>query len=821
MQNSKCQDCGLYRTTKRVCIYGENLTPHKVMIIGEAPGADEERFGKPFQGRSGQLLREELERVGLTDVYITNVVKCRPPANREPTPDELKACRKYLDDELATVKPEFVLALGSTAAKSFLKISKITQDHGKVLPKESFTGMAAFHPAYALRDPSKLEPLQKDLRRFANLVAGEKPREKPSYRVVRTAEDLQAFADDFRAAERFSFDLETTGLFMHNTAERIRCLGIATPQQRWVFPLHMPDSPFPEHRNHYKLVRWLVNEARGKWCIAHNGKFDNLWLWTRYGTAFHINVDTMLLSHTLDENRPHGLKELARTELGVPDYDIDVKEKQGDLFDTEKLYEYNALDVAYTLEIATLFEARLRKSKSLRRLFYSLIMPAARAFEHIELEGFTIDLEKFNEGERLLQIESAKLEKELNQLAGEDVNWNSPKQVGQILFGKFKLKPTVYTDKGQPSTGEEALYNLKDQHPVATKLVEYREATKFLGTYFQGWREMMIGNTVYFSTKLHGTVTGRYSSRLHQTPRDGRIRNCVTAPPGWTFVQGDLSQAELRIAAIASKDIEMITGFRRETDAHWKTLLFTIEAGGGEYVPHVFETARQLGKPTKDLSEACSTLLKAGHEKCIKVWKGWKEGRKKAKGINFGFIYGMKEKKFVEYAKLKYGFEPTLEEAEVLRDAYFRLYRQLEAWHEKQRRLVSIDGYVTNLAGRVRRLPGIFSSDRSLKSEAERQAINSPIQGFIGDLKAMAMVEICQTLPRYHVKVLGEVHDSILMIVRNESLDEYLPKIARIMKAPKLLKEFGLDNLPVPIEADLEVGPWGAGKPYVLPSEFD
>jgi DNA polymerase-1 len=356
---------------------------------------------------------------------------------------------------------------------------------------------------------------------------------------------------------------------------------------------------------------------------------------------------------------------------------------------------------------------------------------------------------------------------------------------------------------------------LKDKHPVATQLVKYRELDKFLGTYLDGWKSLMHEELVFFSYKLHGTVTGRYSSRLHQTPRDGRIRNVVSAPEGWTFVQGDFSQAELRVAAILSGDLELIHCFKHGIDVHWRTLLYVVQAGGaGEYVKPAIETAHKMllkrNPKTKrpNFNQSIEILLKEGHEKAIEVWEGWKEARKKAKGINFGFVYGMKERKFIEYAKLKYGFEPTEEEASQIRRAYFQLYRGLDPWHQKMRRFVRLDGQVRSLSGRLRRLPGVTSADRGKRAECERQAINSPVQGFIGDFKAMALVELEEKLDWDRARVVGEVHDSILFWVRTEHLEEELPKIAQIMQNPSLLKEFNI-KLPVPIDVELEYGPWG------------
>jgi len=174
----------------------------------------------------------------------------------------------------------------------------------------------------------------------------------------------------------------------------------------------------------------------------------------------------------------------------------------------------------------------------------------------------------------------------------------------------------------------------------------------------------------------------------------------------------------------------------------------------------------------------------------------------------------MREQKFIETCILKYGFTPTLVEATRSRIAFFSLYRQLPDWHTKQIRLCHLNGYVYNLAGRMRRLPGIYSTDWSVSSECERQAINSPVQGYIGDHKAAAAIEIHETFnPETELRIVGEVHDSILLWIRPNKVDELLPRVAEIMKTPKFVRETGID-LFIPIEAEFELGAWGAGKTW-------
>ena len=839
--NPSCQNCELHKTTRgTVCLAGEGPKGAEIMFVGEAPGAKEEKTGRPFMGDSGQVLRQELRRNGLTSVYITNVVKCRPPGNETPSVQQAKACREYLDYEIQRIKPKVVVALGATAAKAlFTGKTKVTEHHGSFIPPEKhpFTGYICYHPAYALRDPSKLPAFKADIARLARTMRGESRKVGVKWNLVRRG-NYETFLREFRQAPEFSFDLETSGLFMHDKKGWINAIIIGLPNRTWVIPLMRPGlypgrknpkkkkfhrgSPWTRGKAGYYLMKALFRLARGaeKKAVGQNAKFDNLWLMRYYGDKFFLHFDTMLASHTIDENVEHGLKSLARTYLDVPDYDLSTSEKRGNVAPM-KLYQYGSYDGAYTLALRPLLEQQLRKEPELVRLFYRLVMPAARAFEDIELEGLTIDFERMKEIGLELKDQKMDLEGELNLIAGRKVNWNSPPQVAEVLFEDLELKATVLTPRGAPSTSEEALIGLITQHPIIEKLFKYREISKFLSTYIEGLQEFMVGDKLYVSYKIHGTVTGRYSSRIHSIPRDGSIRNLVTAPRGWKFVQGDISQAELRIAAQLSGDLMMRKCFKDgKPDIHWLVFLRNLGSGGSsEYSDKARSTARKLlGSGGRiNFSDTLSLLLQAGHEKCIKIWSGWKEGRKRGKATSFGYLYGMYEKKFIQTAKVKYGWEPSWDEAHQSRVGFFETFPDIPRWHEKQKKLVKINGFVRNLFGRRRRLPGIFSKDKGVRMEAERQAINSPVQGTIGDWKAAIVVEIHETIDRDKLRVVGEHHDAALMIVREGCEDEVLPQVLEIMRSPKLLKTFKI-KLDIPMEGELEVGPWGAGKRYFPPA---
>lgn len=749
------------------------------MLIGEAPGAAESKSGKPFQGQSGQLLRRELEAVGIDpeEVYITNMAKCRPPENRTPTNPELKACRHYLETEIDTVDPEYILLLGATALK-FIKKTKITELRGTVFEVDNRKFMPVFHPAAALRDPGRLPGLRHDLQKFANLVHQVDQQETQIRWRVIDASNCAKFLDEFQDTKYFSFDCETTGLLVQDPEFDVNSISFTFDTlETWVLPLAKNERPD-------WAIGMLIRAhgiSQGKLGIGHNGKYDNMSLMARYKIRFYLAFDTMMASHTFDENTPHGLKFLAGIHCNAPDYDtLTLKEKLGLVGDFNKVLEYNAYDSYYTFKLFQFYRDKFKRTAKLRRLFNKLVMPAARIFEEADFGGHYIHLDQFEQTRIDLTNSVNRTKAELQKMSGtrKVINWNSPAQIGELLFGKLGLEVTHYTDKGKPSTGESALLELKGVHPIADKLIEYRGYQKSLSTYIEGWGEWMVGHYLYLSTKLHGTVTGRYSSRLHQTPRDGTIRNLIGAPEqeGWSFVCADFSQIELRLAAEASQD---------------QRLKFIFQTGGDV---HAATASEVIGIPPDQLT---------------------KEQRKQGKPINFGFLYGMGWPKFRIYSKENYGVLFSDQEAKAYRDRFFDLYAGLTAWHERMRRKVREDGYVEYLSGRLRRLPGVFSQEKEVRAEAERQAINSPIQGFgSGDLKAMAMVAIHETFSSDVVRIKGEVHDSILMWVKTKRIEEILPRVKNLMENPPLFKEFGIE-LSVPLIVDLEVGTWGKGIKWV------
>ena len=802
----------------------------EVFVIGEAPGANEDQRGIPFIGESGRILRNELKRNKLTKkTYITNLVKCRPPNNRTPTAAEIKACRPYLDKELAALRPAYVVTAGVPATKTLFRgKAKINQFHGEVIdnPKVPYIGMPIFHPAYTLRDPSKLPGLQDDLARLARLIDSGLRDDTVNWSVVRKG-NLDTFIREFEAAPRFAFDCETSGLFPFDPDGYITAIGIALDHRTWVIPGFMhPEyqqfshSPFAHGNALRRLMQLLFFLAHrdNKRTYAQNGKFDNKWFRCQFGGSFHLTFDVMLAHHVLDENLHHDLTSLCRTYLDEPEYDISLEEKNGKSKKPMRNYKYCGQDATYTLRLGILFEEMLRAEPELHRLYWKITMPGARAMEDAEMEGLTIDPAARKEIGLQLLTRKIQLREELNGIAGYELNWDSPAQIAKLLYDELGYRCKVFTKKKKPSTSEEALISISHK-PVVKKILELRGTSKFLNTYIKGWQKYRIGNKYYFDYKIHGTVTGRYSSPLHPIPRDGSIRSLVTAPSGWTLCALDIATAEMRVAAHLARDPAMRQCFIDGVDIHWRTMIENLRISReSEWTNLVWFTAECLepnymrcSKPT--YSDCLDIMMKAGPKKCIKIEPRWYEARTRAKAINFGFIYGMYEKKFIQQARKDYDWEPSKAEAKNARRAYFRLYSQLENWHTRTKRLARSNSHVRCLTGRLRRLPGIHAKDRKVRAESERQAVNSGVQAMIGDYKVMLLIEIHQTFSRKKVRLVGEHHDSVLTLIKNEHIDECVPQMLKIAERPALMDTFKI-KLSVPMEGEAELGPWGKGEKY-------
>lgn len=784
-----CQQCGLHIYSDPPCIKGGGPTPCKVMIINSLPGDLDENEGR---ATIPNHLKKQLQEMGLEEVYYTNAIKCRTPKEYKIKVGEINKCKYFLQKEISKVKPQYILLMGAQALKATIGGS-ITTLNGVVVEKDGIKYLPSYNPGIIYRDPSKAPQVQQAMNNFKSLVTtGDTPQLPQLNLHILTTRKQVIEAFEKLKGQCISYDIETTGVDRFNC--QINLLGFGNTQVQYIIPLQAKYGPL---RGRFLAQKRLVKQAMkcmplAKSRAAGNGKFDNNFLEHYCGLKPFLDFDVVLASHCLNENSPNGVKENAILELNVPNWDIPLEHKKGN-YKTHREYEeyvtYLGYDIFFEAALAEHQKKKLREDKSLGLLFKHLYMPVARAYEETEMNGVAVYEEKFKVTEKKLNKELQRVIRKLDRYK-KGVNWNSPQQVGTFLYQDLKLPVLERTETGAPSTGESVLKRLRDKHKAVELLLEYRGKAIQISHFVDGWKSRMVDWRIHPVFKLYGTVTGRTSCtnpNLQQVPRSKNIRSQLgTHRDGWFFVEIDLSQAELRITAIISGEPTMIRIYQTGGDIHHNTYVAV------------------TGKEFSDVPS-------------IK-----KEERKKAKATNFGFVYGMGWSKYQEYARDNYEIIVSQDEAKDTRKAFFNTYSKLPAWHDRQRKIVRQLKKVRSPIGRIRRLPDIDSNDKGKRAEAERQGINSPVQGFASDITLLGYAEIMQYSRVYHKHLrlnksrfrgVGTVHDALLFEVEGDYLEEFVWKAKKIVENSKALSSIFKFTPNIPIIADVTVGRgWGDGE---------
>lgn len=560
-----------------------------------------------------------------------------------------------------------------------------------------------------------------------------------------------------------TIDIETTGLNRYK--DRVTWIGVGLAKdihsdlaKKLIYDASNKD----DIRKFKNVIRHIRDEEART--VLQNGKFDALFLEHKYEVKVPIHEDVMLMGTAYDLSAEHNLKKMAQSYLGVPDWDISKKDK----FKGESgiVVPYLKFDLQYTWELLRFFMTHM--SRKQMKVYRKLLLPAYRAYRDIERNGLYLDLSSLKGVREKYAAEEKGLLSELNQQ--HNINWNSTPQVSKVLFQDEGMPVLKTTPKGAPSADASVLKSLAMKgYELPTLLLKYKDASTRNKMFLNRWEDDCYKSRIHPSFNLTNVVSGRTSCNnpnLQQVPRTKDIRGLFSGAPGMILFEADYSQLELRIAAHYANERTMLKIYQENGDIHSETAkLFT---GGRE--------------PTK-------------------------EERNKAKAVNFGFLYGMMAKKFVDYARDSYGQVFTQNEAAHIRDMYFAKYSRLLPWHKEQEQLCEMQGGVENLFGRFRRLPDIYSSDKWERAGAARRAINTPVQGTGSDLLISSVTQINKELKGI-AWIGATVHDSIIGECRIEDKDFVDATIRRIMLHPKVLDDFGV-TLKVPLEVDIGWGPWG------------
>lgn len=560
-----------------------------------------------------------------------------------------------------------------------------------------------------------------------------------------------------------TIDIETTGLNRYK--DKVTWIGVGLAKD-----IESPLSKTLIYKgdDQVSIDKFLVlldkiRQHRVK-TVFQNGKFDTLFLEHHYDTKIPINEDVMLLGTAFDLVAEHGLKKMAQAYLGVPDWDITKKEKLSGSEQT--VVPYLKLDVKYTWELFQYFNENMTEQQM--KIYTKLLRPAYRTYRDIERNGLYLDLEAMKDVKKKYAKEEAALLKQLK--SHHDINWNSSAQVADAFFKKEGMPVIAKTGKGAASTSAEVLRELSMKgYELPKLLLQYKDASTRNKMFLNRWEDDCYESRIHPSFNLTNVVSGRTSCNnpnLQQVPRTKDIRGLFSGAPGMILFEADYSQLELRIAAHYANDKTMLRIYHQNGDIHTETA-------------KLFTNGRE---PTK-------------------------EERGKAKAVNFGFLYGMQAKKFVAYALNSYGQVFTQNEAEHVRNLFFAKYSRLLPWHQEQEQLCELQGGISNMFGRFRRLPLIYSDNKWERASAARRAINTPVQGSGSDLLISAVTQINKELKG--VAWIGAtVHDSIIGECHVEDKEYVDETIRRIMLHPKVLDDFGVE-LRVPLDVDIGWGPWG------------
>jgi DNA polymerase-1 len=779
----------------------------------------------PNSERYMTALAEDLVQAGvdLERVWWAAALKCRNfDANASNA--DVKACRQYLDKEIDLVKPKYILTLGNEALLATTGHSGITKYRGRPVEKDNHTIFPSISPAAVLARPQNRPGYAADLKFFASMVNGQQLStvEVIEPVLVDTKQRLSWLRDELHQAKLVYFDIETNIVPLQEFDPRARIISVCGTYvvedevRGFKLPLFHPESPW---RTTWRsiiphLAKWL---QRVPIRIAHNGKFDCRWL-TKFGKMLvTITFDTMIAVHLLDENVQKGLKPQGQMRLGVSPWGVDTK----NLLDMPlvEVLEYNFLDTYYGYLIYLQAKQELIEQPRLLRIFVKLLIPANNNLIPAESHGVWIDVERLKHRTPIAKQKLDEIEAKVKQYipspdidtwptnkAGKkvEVNLNASIFARWLLFEHLDL-PVLARGKekpdgrpGDPSMAEGVLLALNDMphpHPVVQSMLDRIEWQKAMSSFFTPYAGLYDSDhRVHTSFKLTGTVTGRLSSgkedaeklsgrrgdirglNLQQVPRDPFIRGLFGATPGRTWIEADFSQIELRIAAFIARERNMISLYRRNEDIHMITAMAV--------------TGLPKSRVTKEIR------------------------KKVGKPVNFGFLYGMGWMKFILTAFNNYGVKFSEREAKAYRKAYFQLYPDLLPWHERQRRLVHTNARVQSPIGRVRHLPDINSPENGVRAEAERQAINSPVQGLASDMALAGMNLFAEKLT-YHdlhgkVNILGLVHDAINIEADDDVAGQAMVLLKESMEdMDNVRRKFGL-VMTVPIVADVKVGRhWG------------
>lgn len=587
-----------------------------------------------------------------------------------------------------------------------------------------------------------------------------------NYKLVRSAEERKTLIEKLSTAELICFDTETTGLDP-NLSELVGLSFSTKAREAWYVPLSEKREECQRVLEEFRPL--FESEKIAK--TGHNLKYDMLLLmW--YGISVNGRIeDSMILHYLLEPEKRHGMDYLSESFLSYQPVSIEKLigkkgKNQRSMRDIapEEVVDYASEDADISLQLQKCFSAKL-KDRGVDKLYHEVEAPLVKVLAEMEFQGVGLDVPFLNEYSGQLEKEAIARRDAIYEKAGAEFNLNSPKQLGEILFEKMGIEyKGSKTKTGQYSTSEDVLNKLGEDNPIVEDILDYRELTKLRSTYVEALPKLINPKSGRIHTSLRQAIvpTGRLSSdhpNLQNIPirteRGRKIRKAfIPADGDFVLMAADYSQVELRIIAALSKDENMIQAFLNGEDIHSAT------------------ASRVFGVPLADVT---GTL------------------RRKAKAVNFGLAYGQGAFGLAQNLGIKRS------EAKDIIENYFEKYPGIKRYMEEAVESAREKGYSETIMGRKRNLPDINGRNAVVRAGAERNAVNTPIQGSAADIIKVAMVDIQAEMNAEQTKskMILQVHDELVFDIHIDEL-EYMKE----MIVDKMSNAVKLD-VPLLVEAGI------------------
>jgi len=708
-----------------------------------------------LKGKLSEIVKQHADKALLSKQLAT--IHLQVPIRYNIDDFQLK---EYNKAELAKIFDELEF---KTLKTKLIGLSEEEKQAQKAKKKQENQQLDLFGNAIASQAEKEENPKEEDVReekRFATIATT-----PHLYHIISTAESQKLLIDFLKKQDAFCFDTETTNL----DALQAQLVGISFAY----LPHEAYYVPFPENQDEAKQLleefrEVFENENIEK--IGQNLKYD-IEVLQNYGIAVKGKLyDTMLAHYLINPESKHSMDFLAEKYLQYTPVSIEtlIGKKginQGNMRDVplQEISQYAAEDADITLQLKEKLTPEL-KEKHLEKLFYEVETPLVQVLAQMERNGVSIDVEALQESSASLEAEIKILEQEIYKKAGREFNIASPKQLGEVLFDELKIiKNPKKTKTGQYATGEEILSTLAEEHPIVADILEIRELQKLKSTYVDALPALIspIDGKIHTSFNQAITATGRLSStnpNLQNIPiktaKGREIRKAfIPSSEDFFILSADYSQIELRLMAAFSQDETLLEAFEKGLDIH-------------------AATASKIYKvPLEQVSP---------------------EMRRNAKTANFAILYGSTGFNLARQLKI------SVSEASKLVETYYKEFSAIKKFKDAMIQKARQQEYVETILGRRRYLPTINENNSIVAGHAERNAVNTPIQGSAADMIKVAMIRIHEFIQRNRLqsKMILQVHDELVFEVHQSEIDLMKENVISLMK----------NAIALPVRIEVEAG---------------